>query len=161
MPYICYTSLASNIAVSVPLPCLDLCRWSWREMDVLRRLFMIVVIIFHITSTNPMPLYSTFLFGRRIIVVQVSSSGTIPSCNVSRSILTKASHLVLSRFFSCVAFLRHIIRCSSHIPEGPPVLPACRLHTAFAIFSSLNGPSVTTSGYTINGMGSPSRYHSL
>ena len=57
-------------------------------MVVLRRLFMIVVIILQITSTNLTTLYYPLPFWMRIMVVQVSSAGTITLWNVSCAILT-------------------------------------------------------------------------
>ena len=157
IPARCCTSLASSVAVPVPLPCLNLCRLSWREMDILRRLFMIVVIILNIASTNPMPLYYPFPFGGIIIVVRASSASTLPSRNISCAILTNTSHLVLSGFLSRVAFMIHIFRCSTYIPEGTPTLTAWILRTTTVISSSLGGPYVTTSGCTSNMMVSPSR----
>ena len=77
-------------------------------MAVLNRLFMIVVIIFQITYTNPIPLYLPFTFRRSILVVQVIYVGTLPSWNISCAILTKASHLVLYGFFSRLDFMSHI-----------------------------------------------------
>ena len=74
---------------------------------------MIVVIVFHMTSTNLITLYYPLPFGSRIMVVQISYDGTLPSWNVSCAILIKASHMVLSGFFSCVASLRHIFICSA------------------------------------------------
>ena len=121
-------------------------------MVVIRHLFMIVVTIFHIAYTKPIPLYSPLLIGRRILVVQVISAVTIPSWSVIVAILPKVSHLVLSRFFPRVASLSHILRCSGCIPEGPSALLAWRLRTTAAISYSLGGLYVTIVGCTNNGM---------
>ena len=123
MPASCCASLSSNVAIPVPLTCPNLCRASWIEMAILRRLFMVVVIIFLITYTKPIPLHSPFPFGRRIIVVQVSSAGTLPSQNISCDILTKSYYLFLSDFFFYLVSLSHIFKCSTCIPEVPPALP--------------------------------------
>ena len=58
-------------------------------MAVLRRIFMIVVIIFQITPNNPITLYPPFLSRSIIMGPQVSSAGIIPYQKVSCTILTK------------------------------------------------------------------------
>ena len=149
-------SLASRVVVPIPLPYLNPCRAPWRYISILRRLFMIVLIIFQVTSTITIHLQSPFLFVIRIIVVQVSSAGILPSRNVSWAILTKAS-IYLSGLFSHVASLSHIFLCSAHIPEGPPALPTWILRTTSSFSSSLGGPSGTTSSCTNTGIVSPYR----
>ena len=155
MPYFC-ASLDSNVAIPVPLPFPNPFMASWINMDDLWCFFMMVLIILHITSSNPMPLYPPFTFFMRIIVVQVSSAGILPSRNVSWAILTKAS-IYLSGLFSHVASLSHIFLCSAHIPEGPPALPTWILRTTSSFSSSLGGPSGTTSSCTNTGIVSPYR----
>ena len=144
-----------------PLTCPNPCRESWSGMSVLGRFFMILVIIFHITSTNPMNLYSSFTFGSSIMVDQVSSYVTLPSQKVSCAILTKVSHLVLYGLFSHVASLVHIFRRSSCIPEVTPDLTAWRLCTATNISLSLGVPSGTTNSCISYVMGSPYRDNCL
>ena len=89
-------------------------------------------------------------------MVQVSSTGILPSRKFSCVIITNASHLILYGFFSRVDYLSHIFGYSSRIPDGPPDLPQWIPRTAAVISSSLGGPSGTTSGWTSNRMGPPS-----
>ena len=54
----CWDSLASRVAVPVPLPAQNLCRasWNWME-DYIRRLMMLDIAL-HSTSTRPIPMKS-------------------------------------------------------------------------------------------------------
>ena len=139
----------------IPLPYLNPCRAPWRYISILRRLFIIVLIIFQVISTITIPLQSPFLFVIRIIVVQVSSASTLPSQNVDCVILTNAYHPVLSVSFSRVDSLGHIFVCSTRIPDVPPILPELRPHTVAMISYSLSGPYGTAASWINNGMGSP------
>ena len=122
-------------------------------MVTLRQVFMILVIIFKIASTRPMPLYPPCPFRRRIMMFQFSYAGRQPSQKSSCVILTTASHLVVVGSLSRVASIRHIFRCSAHIPDGPPDFPVWIPSTSAAISSSLGGSLLIAAGWTRNGMG--------
>ena len=67
----CWSNFSSCVAVPDPLPFKNSHRVSWRDMDSLRRSFMVAEIIFQITFTSTMPLYYPCPFGERIMLFSI------------------------------------------------------------------------------------------
>ena len=151
----CCYSLASMIAVPVPLPCMKPCKTSCNTMELRSRLLMIDAQTFLMVSTSPILLYYPLPFGISTTVVHIKASGIYPSRNATCMTLTTFSHILVSIYFSLVASRNHTLRCSFFIPDGPPVLTGRSFLTAAVISPNYGGPSAILTGCTRIGMLSP------
>ena len=123
-------------------------------MEEMRRLFMIELNDFHITSTNPIHMNSTCPFDNRTSVIEFIYSERSISWKSTCVMITRPSNLCMTWYFFRVAYTGHVFRCSSHIPEIPPTCPEQSVLTATAISSPPGGLSDISSVRTRIGIGS-------
>ena len=103
IPASCCTRSASRVAVTAPNSWLNPCRSSCTVMADQRRLFMMEVKNFNITSTNPIPLTPPPPpFGSIVIFVQVITYRMRPYWNTIWIRLTRVSHRLTIGSFSCI-----------------------------------------------------------
>ena len=130
IPTSCCYSFASIIAFPSPLPCLKPCKASCRTMVLRSRLFTINVQIFHMTSTNSMPMYPPPPFGMINMFVHVIASGMYLYRNATYFILTNfptSRCLCLSPWLPPVAMssgvLHQLLMVTPPVPPGFFALP--------------------------------------
>ena len=149
------SSLASMIAVPVPLPFWNPCKTSCNTIELRSRVFTIDVQTFQMVSTRPMHIYSPTLFCIRNIVVHIKASGMYLSQNATCMTLTTLSHVSVSGSFYLVAARNHDLRSSAFIPNGPPALPNRSFLTDAVISRTSGVPSAILNGCTRIGSVSP------
>ena len=135
---------------------------------VVSRQCNIAATTFHITSTNPIPLYSFSPFGINTTVCHVASSAILPTQNAvcirstsfSQRFPPSSSSSVFSSRLSAAIFplldaASHPFRCSARIPDGPPDLFLLSFFNASLISSYIGNESSTSARVTVTGMFSP------
>ena len=88
-------------------------------------------------------------FGIRTITTQVYATSRQPVWLVIWVISIDWIQCFLSILYSCPTLSNHSYKCYSIIPESPPILPFCKLHTFSAISTSSGRLNGATTWHTL------------